>query len=99
MREDQSLWMKPISAVLHLPNSAAFNAQGQLATQVSHMKAGAQQVLDSFCGKYCQEKRQLTWHAHHPLGGQMLVEAAFVALPRPSGADVSSYSTMSSSLK
>ncbi len=63
------------------------------------MKAGAQQVLDSFCGKYCQEKRQLTWHAHHPLGGQMLIEAAFVALPRPSGADVSAYSAMSSSLK
>ena len=63
------------------------------------MKAGAQQVLDSFCGKYCQEKRQLTWHAHHPLGGQMLVEAAFVALPRPSGADVSAYSAMSFSLR
>ena len=70
--------------------NAASRAQGQLATQVSHMRGGAQHVLDSFCGLYAKEARQVAWHAHHRLGGQMLVEAAFVALPQPNGAQVGS---------
>ncbi len=65
-------------------------AQGQLATTVSHMREGAQQVLDSFCGLYTREPRQVTWHAHSHLGGHMLVEAAFVALPHSNGVEVGS---------
>ena len=64
--------------------------QGQVATQVPHMKASVQVVLDSLCTHYLKEPRQVAWHAHHHLGGQMLVEAAFVALPRESGAKVRS---------
>ena len=52
------------------------------------MRRGAQQVLDSFCGLYTREPRQVAWHAHHNLGGQMLVEAAFVALPHANGVEV-----------
>lgn len=52
------------------------------------MRGGAQQVLDSFCGLYIKEPRQVMWHAHHQLGGQMLVEAAFVALPQANGVEV-----------
>ncbi len=64
------------------------HVQGQLASTVSHMRGGAQQVLDSFCGLYIKEPRQVTWHAHHHLGGQMLVEAAYVALPQANGVEV-----------
>ena len=69
---------------------SVWHAQGQLASTVSHMRGGAQQVLDSFCGLYTREPRQVTWHAHHHLGGQMLVEAAFVALPHANGVEVGS---------
>ncbi|CAL5229887.1 g13301 [Coccomyxa viridis] len=61
---------------------------GQLASTVSHMRGGAQQVLDSFCGLYIKEPRQVMWRAHHQLGGQMLVEAAFVALPQANGVEL-----------
>ena len=64
-------------------------AQGQLAAQVSHMKAGVQSLLDSLCALYNREAKQVAWHAKHHLGGQMLVEAAFVALPREQGVNVS----------
>ena len=67
--------------------------QGQVATQVPHMKASVQVVLDSLCTHYLKEPRQVSWHAHHHLGGQMLVEAAFVALPRENGAKVRSLCT------
>lgn len=62
--------------------------QGQLATQVSHMKAGAQQVLDSLCGIYLRKPDKVANLARHLLGGQILVEAAFVALPRAHGMKV-----------
>ena len=64
-------------------------AQGQLAAQVSYMKAGVQSLLDSLCALYNKEAKQVAWHAKHHLGGQMLVEAAFVALPREQGVNVS----------
>ena len=53
------------------------------------MKAGVQSLLDSLCALYNREAKQVAWHAKHHLGGQMLVEAAFVALPREQGVNVS----------
>ncbi len=58
--------------------------------QVPHMKASVQVVLDSMCAHYLKEPHQVAWHSHHHLGGQMLVEAGFVALPRENGAQVRS---------